>query len=499
MTYRRMILGSLLGVLVATQASALVTTVSIGAGSITRVPYTPPPPPLPQPPVPASVPIVTARTTNTISLHWYLQDTVTSSQLETSIGDENWSVLQTYGAGKSGDAFDYTDGGGISALPSGGFAVARMASTSRLVATTSVATTGVATSGLRLPRTLASDSLYCYRVRSFNVNGSSVSAEQCVYTKEYVTDSDGKPITRPVIRAQIVIHTAAVSGANTDDPVAVILGDSVTWLDYPQDDFELDHTDAYDLKLDSISEIGDIESLTIWKTGSNAWCIAGLDLLVNDQGASEDGYILYSHDFGNEPGGCHWLNDGAIGSDSFTVTHQQLRAYPGWYSFNPAIVPVIPASELKSQVEMFLGDAFHGTAAYWGDNGSVNLTPHPDQNTIHVDSHFKVEVTGPNPDVDLSFDLVVSGGCQPDGTLNLSIDPENVHTDASLGIVGSLEGFFACTADLSRPTCIQVGTEDAIRKAFHAPSTGFSAYAGGLCNVPYQWVIYPNGDINLGL
>ena len=64
---------------------------------------------------------------------------------------------------------------------------------------------------------------------------------------------------------------------------------------------------------------------------------------------------------------------------------------------------------------------------------------------------------------------------------------------------GHVEGFFECTADLSRPTCIQVGTEDAIRKAFQAPSTGFSAYAGGLCNTPYQWVIYPNGDINLGL
>ena len=496
MTYRRMILGSLLAVLVATEASALVTTVSIG-GSLTRVPYTPPPPPPPQPPAAPSVPSVTARTTNTISLHWSLRDTVDSSQLETSIGDENWSVLKTYGTGKSGDAFDYTDGGGITAYPTGSLAVARMAWTSPLVLVTGVTTT---TSGLyRLPRTLASDSLYCYRVRAFNVNGSSVSPEQCAYTKEYVTDSDGKQITRPVIRAQIVIHTAAVSDANTDDPVAVILGDSVTWLDYPQDDFERDHTDAYDLKLDTIAEIGDIESLTIWKTGGNAWCIAGFDLLVNDQGASEDGYIAYSRDFGNEPGGCHWLNDGAIGSDSFTVTHQQLRAYPGWYSFNPAIVPVIPATELKSQVEMFLGDAFHGTAAYWGDGGSVTLTPHPDQNTIHVDSHFKAEVDGPNPDVDLSFDLVVSGGCQPDGTLSLSIDPENVHTDASLGIVGSLEGFFACTADLSRPTCIQVGTEDAIRKAFHAPSAGFSAYAGGLCNTPYQWVMYANGDINLGL
>ena len=62
----------------------------------------------------------------------------------------------------------------------------------------------------------------------------------------------------------------------------------------------------------------------------------------------------------------------------------------------------------------------------------MNLTPKAAQNALHVDTYFKADVSdAPDPDVHVWFDLAVSGGCQPDGSLTLSIDPVDVKVDAS--------------------------------------------------------------------
>src|SRR5262249_53487360 len=54
-----------------------------------------------------------------------------------------------------------------------------------------------------------------------------------------------------------------------------------------------------------------------------------------------------------------------------------------------------------------------------------------------------------------------------DGTVTLSIDPENVDDDGSLGVVGAIEGAFECVATGSAgATCIQSGVENMVRAAF---------------------------------
>jgi hypothetical protein len=86
-----------------------------------------------------------------------------------------------------------------------------------------------------------------------------------------------------VWRAQIILHTANTSHANTDDSVhvglnagstAVVPSGNGTWLDYGRDDFEGGDTFAYDLDLHNIHERSDVTQIYISKTGSDGWCIA---------------------------------------------------------------------------------------------------------------------------------------------------------------------------------------------------------------------------------
>src|SRR5262249_20928688 len=129
------------------------------------------------------------------------------------------------------------------------------------------------------------DTRYCYRMRSTNPNGSTTSVPQCVYTREYVTDAMGQQITRSVSRVQLRLRTGDVTNAGTDDSVAVLLNSASTtiqvpalnhtWIDSPRNDFERGADELFDLSTDHLSEIGDIQIISIQKTGGDAWCLAG--------------------------------------------------------------------------------------------------------------------------------------------------------------------------------------------------------------------------------
>ena len=158
--------------------------------------------------------------------------------------------------------------------------------------------------------------------------------------------------------------------------------------------------------------------------------------------------------------------------------------------------------EVQSILASRLGDSFHGTAAYWGSSGAVKMTPEPAQNALHVDVYFEAEVNdAPNPDVHAWFDLVVSGGCQADGTLSLSIDPTNAKVDASLGVLATIAGAFECVFSASGGvTCIQNGVEDTVRAALESlQSSGFTTHGIDQCQSSpgLAWHVQSNGDILL--
>jgi hypothetical protein len=154
---------------------------------------------------------------------------------------------------------------------------------------------------------LTADSLYCYRVRSTNANGSTVSVPQCVYTRVHHR-RHGKPDRAVRLTGTDSPREANIPNAGTDDTTML------------------------------------------------------------------------------------------PASNIFTVDFSQLRAAPGWYTFNPPPLPVIHIGEVKSVLESRFGDSFHSSGAYWGSAGRGNVTPKPGQNAFHVDTYFKANVNdAPDP------------------------------------------------------------------------------------------------------
>ena len=159
--------------------------------------------------------------------------------------------------------------------------------------------------------------------------------------------------------------------------------------------------------------------------------------------------------------------------------------------------------EVQGVLESRLGDSFHGSAAYWGESGAVDLTPEPGQNALHVDTYFMAAVDdAPDPDVHVWFDLVVSGGCQPDGTLTLSIDPEHVARRREPRRARGDRWRLRVRRHGSRAgaTCIQSGVEDTVRAAFSSlSSSGFTMHGVGACQTDptLAWRVTNTGDIVL--
>jgi hypothetical protein len=497
---RGVILGSLLALAIAAPGHALVKKVPIAPGSTQLVPYSPPYVP-PQPPLQPGTPVITGRASFSISLGFIIDDpSTTANAIERSGANGIWTVLKTYGPLRNFQQFtDYGD------------PIPTSAGTATHVATgmTAGAASGPVTDASRL----TPDTMYCYRVRSTNQNGSTLSSPQCVYTREYVTDAKGTQVTRSVSRVQLRIRTADITNADTGDDVAVLLNSASTtisvpalnhtWVDSPRPHFRRGGDDLLDLSTDHLIDIGDIQIISIQKSGDDAWCLAGFDLIVNDQSHSgfDPANVLFTKSFASLPGGCLWLTNATATSNIFTVDFPQLRATPGWSTFLPQPLPIIPLAEVQGILESRLGDSFHGSAR-WGDSGSVTLTPNWMQNQIHADVHFEAEVDdAPNPEVHAWFDLAVSGGCQSDNTLTFSIAPVNVHVDASLGVLGEIGAAFECVGtERGNVDCIQSGVEKKVREAFTSLAPGgFTVDGSDECrnNPTFAWQVSNTGDIFL--
>ena len=296
---------------------------------------------------------------------------------------------------------------------------------------------------------LLPDTLYCYRVRAFNRNGGNNSLSRCAFTK----DGNGYAVWR----AQIIFHTANVSNANTDDKIYVNLNgyanavprNNSTWLDYGRNDFERGTTYAYDLNLDYLGEIGDINQINISKTGDDGWCIQDFTLQVN-------GLDLFTQDFSDLSGGCLWLDSGSGHSRTHIVSHGALRAHPDWNSYNHTGAKLLLANngiqneEMVSRLEGMVGDDIHDNKLYWGHlHGPAVEVSYgcpagaASCQTLHIDLDLAASAPGPNSEVDVDFDLTFS--CD---NRQLLITSSNVEIDAdsnwfweilSLGLINFID------------------------------------------------------------
>ncbi|MBM3225489.1 MAG: hypothetical protein FJZ47_17040 [Candidatus Tectomicrobia bacterium] len=250
---------------------------------------------------------------------------------------------------------------------------------------------------------LLKDTVYCYQAEvdepGFGIRRSSKGCSNTLA---------GQAITR----LEILLTTADIADAGTDDAVFVDAGGHRTYLDHDIDDFTRGASRRYDLTL--VGDTADIRQVTLGKTGTDGWCVKALKLLVN-------GRSMFRQSFTGKPGGCLWLDNEGGAKLTHTITTAQLHAHQDWAKYQaplPALQKTaqghtgsfqLSAGELRERIEGMVGNAIHGTALYWHETGQgVEVAPHPTQgNAIHV----TVRVGGdagifPDANITITFDLV---------------------------------------------------------------------------------------------
>jgi len=229
-----------------------------------------------------------------------------------------------------------------------------------------------------------------------------------------------EPEEHSIGRVQLRLWTAQAKDAATADDVVVSLNpENVTWLDSARyDDFAPvlfeQAGPTYDLLLTGVSHFKDIHWLTITKTGSDAWCISRLDLVVN-------GNVVYTQSF--TP--CHWLDHEQGHTRDLVISYSQLRQAPAWRRGTPFAQLTFSRDELEQRIEGVLGHFLHDhKEANWGDlSGRAYVEVEnrkKDNQTLHVDLDLAGDSPIPftDPEVDIDFDLQLA--CDQ-GTITLEV------------------------------------------------------------------------------
>lgn len=220
----------------------------------------------------------------------------------------------------------------------------------------------------------------------------------------------------PVYRLQLAFTTANTNNdAGTDSKVYVQLNSTMRayYLDLGIDDRERNQTNVYDVVEPSVRFIRDIQHLNITKVGNDGWAITKVELRVNGHKIFEKTYSATSpHIIDGDEGRQPVLN----------FTSSQLRNGGLWtYAKVPNIhVPplLISKADLMKMVEGFVGNYMRyipNETVNWGDRDGVNTLFGPaveasfrNRQTLTFDLDLQVARTGPNPELDIDFDLVVS-------------------------------------------------------------------------------------------
>ncbi|MBL7806710.1 MAG: hypothetical protein JNN28_02785 [Saprospiraceae bacterium] len=234
----------------------------------------------------------------------------------------------------------------------------------------------------------------------------------------------------PVYRLQIIFTTANVSDAGTDDPVYIQLNSDMRpyYLDYGIDDRERNRKNEYDIVEPNVRFIKDIKQLNITKVGNDGWAISKIEIRVN-------GFTIFTKTLNK-----HWIDGNGGGQPVLNFTAAQLRSNGKWnYNVAPNIyIPPLTISkkDLVSMVEGFVGNYIRyipDEDVQWGSKGGVNTiwgdaveAKYRNPRTLAFDLDLQVAKFGPNPELDIDFDLVVS--CN-NGKVLLNIENAKVNVN----------------------------------------------------------------------
>jgi hypothetical protein len=165
------------------------------------------------------------------------------------------------------------------------------------------------------------------------------------------------PNTLKIWRAQLYIYIADKDDAGTNDRVSVQLNAANnTLLNGDHSDFDRAQGRAWDLRLDGINQISDLDYLRISKTGSDGICIRYMSLKINNR-------VIYVEDF---PNGL-WLDDSGGFSNLYLLDDYFMRQRSEWIYFEQLAVPtVIPVDETRLRLESLVGDFVPTASLDWG-------------------------------------------------------------------------------------------------------------------------------------
>lgn len=235
-----------------------------------------------------------------------------------------------------------------------------------------------------------------------------------------------------VFRIEIRLITGKKENEDSDLEVFVQLNDADKnyFLDYGPDDFQLGADRKYDIISSAVRKLSDLKYLRIGVKGDDVWGLKGIELYLNNSSIP-----VYARAFPEAlrlNGTGNWQREVYIGSDEIR-NNSYWQKIPTNEAMTKPPVPV-PFSMIKSMVESMVGNQMHqrpdnklswgntsGVNTVWGDHVEGNRV---DGNTLHFDLDLQYDITGPNPEIDVDFDLVFS--CNGDGSV--SIKTANVKT-----------------------------------------------------------------------
>jgi hypothetical protein len=253
----------------------------------------------------------------------------------------------------------------------------------------------------------------------------------------------------PVYRIQLRITTTANNG--TDDVVWVELNEDAHrfYLAKGIDNFKPGSMVTYDVIDADIKNLEDIRFIKFGVKGDDGPCFKKVELLINNSSSP-----IYSTPIVTNNGTCFDNNNSSV-SPNLIISYNNLRNHPNWnYRSTRADIwrPCTKISNewITSLVEASIGNQIirEGSKLKWGSHGGMlenNTLFGPavevkfkNDHTLSVDLDLERDITGPNPEADIDFELDFR--CK-DGVINMEVQNVKVSTDG----VGDVQDFIRTT------------------------------------------------------
>jgi hypothetical protein len=224
--------------------------------------------------------------------------------------------------------------------------------------------------------------------------------------------------------------TSGADDAGSDDDVKIELNaGNRTWLESGFNDFE-PGTRTYDLRMEGINRLSDMDFFRIQKTGSDGWAIRHMSLIIN-------GVPIFHEEFPS----ALWLDNSGGSSNVFFIDDFFMRQRAEWANY---LVPerpnIVPIEDMRSRIEALAGDKaiLHDNILMHriGDHSVELFTLNANTWRVDLDFEEDKQFPAPNINIDADFDLTITcSGGRPNFTVsNINVDDDWPLGTGSVGV-----------------------------------------------------------------